>query len=208
MLILESVINRYLALDPEMLGKLAEFDGKVIKLEMTGIDKTLYMLPGQSSIQVLVEYDGEPDTILRGTPISLFKMGLVSNAANLLLKGEVEISGDTRLGHRFKNVFSQMDIDWSEPLAGLVGDGLAYQLQQAGSKLGRWGKDTVKSVSSSFSEYLQEESRDVVTETELEMFNEDVDRLREDVDRLQAKIDMIAGPEARQQGQNNNNENR
>jgi ubiquinone biosynthesis protein UbiJ len=193
MLILESVINRYLALDPEMLGKLGEFDGKVIKLEMVGINKTLYMLPNESGIQVLADYDGDADTVLRGTPISLFKMGLVSNAANLLLKGEVEISGDTRLGHKFKNVFSQMDIDWSEPLAGLVGDDLAYQLQQAGSKLGRWGKDSVKSVSSSFSEYLQEESRDVVTETELEIFYEDVDRLRNDVDRLQAKINMMIG---------------
>lgn len=193
MLILESVINRYLALDPEMLGKLAEFSGKVIKLEMTGINKTLYMLPNEAGIQVLAEYDGDADTVLRGTPISLFKMGLVSNAANLLLKGEIEISGDTRLGHQFKNVFSQMDIDWSEPLAGLVGDGLAYQLQQTGSKLGRWGKQSVRSVSASFSEYLQEESRDVVTETELEIFNEDVDRLRNDVDRLQAKIDLIIG---------------
>ena len=191
MLILESAINRYLALDPEILGKLAEFNGKVIKLEMTGINKTLYMLPNESGIQVLAEYDGDADTVLRGTPISLFKMGLVSNAANLLLKGEIEISGDTRLGHQFKNVFSQMDIDWSEPLASLVGDGLAYQLHQTGSKLGRWGKQSVRSVSTSFSEYLQEESRDVVTETELEMFNEDVDRLRNDVDRLQAKIDLF-----------------
>ena len=197
MLILESVINRYLALDPEMLGKLAEFNGKVIKLEMTGINKTLYMLPNEGGIQVLAEYDGDADTVLRGTPISLFKMGLVSNAANLLLKGEIEISGDTRLGHQFKNVFSQMDIDWSEPLAGLVGDSLAYQLQQTGSKLGRWGKQSVKSVSSSFSEYLQEESRDVVTETELEIFNEGVDRLRNDVDRLQAKIDLIIGSRSR-----------
>jgi ubiquinone biosynthesis protein UbiJ len=197
MLILESVINRYLALDPETLDKLAEFDGKVIKLEMTGINKTLYMLPNEGGIQVLAEYDGDADTVLRGTPISLFKMGLVSNAANLLLKGEVEISGDTRLGHRFKNVFSQMDIDWSEPLAGLLGDSLSYQLQQTGSKLGRWGKQSVKSVSSSFSEYLQEESRDVVTETELEIFNEDVDRLRNDVDRLQAKIDLIIGSRSR-----------
>ena len=191
MLILESVINRYLALDPEMLGKLSEFDGKAIKLEMTGINKTLYMLPDESGIQVLADYDGDADTVLRGTPISLFKMGLVANAANLLLKGEVEISGDTRLGHKFKNVFSQMDIDWTEPLAGLVGDDLAYQLQQAGTKLGRWGKDSARSVSSSFSEYLQEESRDVVTETELEIFNEDVDRLRNDVDRLQAKINVM-----------------
>ena len=188
MLIIETVINRYLALDPEMLDKLAQFDGKVIKLEITGINKTLYMLPNERGIQVLADYEGPVDTVLRGTPLSLFKMGLVSNAAEMLLKSEIEITGDTRLGHQFKNVFSQMDIDWSEPLASVVGDGLAYQIQQSANKFGRWGKSAAKSVSTSFSEYLQEESRDVVTDTELNIFNEAVDQLRNDVDRLHARI--------------------
>lgn len=191
MLIIETVINRYLALDPELLDKLAQFDGKVIKLEMTGINKSFYMLPSERGMQVLTEFEGTADTVLRGTPVSLFKMGLVSNVANLLLKGEIEISGDTRLGHQFKNVFSQMDIDWSEPLADLVGDGLAYQIQQSENKFGRWGKTTAKSVSTSVSEYLQEESRDVVTDTELNIFNEAVDQLRDDVDRLQARINTF-----------------
>lgn len=192
MLIVETVINRYLALDPEMLDKLEAFSGKVIKLDIIGTDKVLYMMPDGKGIQVSTEHEGEVDTTLRGTPISLFKMGMVSDAAKLLLKGEVEISGDTRLGHQFKNVFSQMDIDWSEPLANLVGDTLSYQLQQTGKKIGWWGKDAIKSVSRSFSEYLQEESRDVVTETELNIFNDDVDRLRDDVDRLQAKINALS----------------
>jgi len=188
MLILETVINRYLAQDPEVLDKLAGFDGKVIKLVITGINKTLYLFPGNTGIRVRTEHEGPVDTVLRGTPLSLFKMGMVSNAANLLLKGEVEISGDTRLGHQFKNVLSQMDIDWSEPLSHLLGDTLAYQLQQSTKKLGRWGAQTAKSVSMSFSEYLQEETGDVVTSTEIKMFNDAVDRLRNDVDRLQARI--------------------
>ena len=57
--------------------------------------------------------------------------------------------------------------------------------------LGQWGKDTVTSVSTSLSEYLQEESRDVVSETELEIFNNEVDRLRNDVDRIQAQINLL-----------------
>jgi len=192
MLMLESVINHYLALDPEMLDKLASFKGKVIKLEITGINRALFLFPGNRGIQLKTEYEGPVDTILAGSPASLFKMGLVSDVADLLLKGEVEISGDTRLGHRFKNVFRQMDIDWSEPLANLVGDSVACQIQQSARSLGQWGKDTIKSVSMSSSEYLQEESRDVVTDTEIEIFNEAVDQLRDDVDRLQAKIKSLA----------------
>ena len=191
MLILETAINRYLALDPELLDKLEAFRGKVIKLEVTGVDKELYMFPDGSGIQVSMQHDGPVDTVLRGSLISLFKMGLVSNAANMLLKGEVEISGDTRLGHQFKNIFSQMDIDWSAPLASLFGDSLSYQLVQSGKSINRWGKDTASSLSMSVAEYLQEESRDAVTETELDMFNESVDKLRDDVDRLQAKINLL-----------------
>ena len=192
MLIIETAINRYLSLDPELLGKLKAFDGKVVKIELTIINKTLYMFPSESGIQILAEFEGEVDTVLRGTPLSLFKMGLVSNTASLLLKGEVEITGDTRLGHQFKNVFNQMDIDWSEPLAEFVGDGLAYQLQQTGRKLTSWSQDTVSSISNSVSEYIQEESRDVVTETELNIFNDAVDKLRNDVDRLQQKIQSLS----------------
>ncbi len=187
---LEATINRYLALDPEMLDKLAAFSGKVIKLEMTGINKIFYMLPNDGGIQILTEYEGTADTVLRGTPLSLFKMGLVSNVTNLLLKGEIEISGDTRLGHQFKNVLSQMEIDWSEPLAKLFGDGIAYQLQQSASKFSHWGKQSAESVVTSVSEYLQEESRDIVTETELQLFNDSVDELRNDVDRLEAKLKL------------------
>ena len=39
MLIFETVINRYLALDPEMLDKLKAFDGKVVKIELTVINR-------------------------------------------------------------------------------------------------------------------------------------------------------------------------
>ncbi len=191
MLLIETAINRYLALDPEVLGKLAVFNGKVIKIETTGTKKVLYLFPDEQGISISEEYDGTVDTVLRGSPLSLFKMGVVSNTATMLLKGEVEISGDTRLGHQFKNVFSQMDIDWSEPLAELVGDTIAYQIQQSGKRFSQWGKATVKSVSSSVSEYLQEESRDVVTQTELDIFNDAVDQLRNDVDRLQAKIKSL-----------------
>ena len=192
MLIIETVINRYLALDPEMLEKMSGFSGKVIKMEITGISKQLFIFPDASGIHITSEFDGQADTLLRGSPLSLFKMGLAANAANLLLKGEVEISGDTGLGHRFKNLFSQMDIDWSEPLADWFGDSIAYQLQQTGKKFGLWSKRSVQSVSMTLSEYLQEESRDVVTETEIQMFNDSVSRLRDDADRLQAKMAKLS----------------
>jgi len=192
MLLLETVINRYLALDPEALHKMAAFRGRVIKLEITGINRSLYMLPDDGRISVRLDMEGvEPDTVLRGTPASLFRMGLASDVTNMLLRGEVEITGDTRLGHQFKNVFNRMDIDWSEPLAQVFGDAIAYQLVQTGKKLFGWAEQGADSVTRSVGEYLQEESRDVVSDTEINIFCRDVDALRDDVDRLEARIKRL-----------------
>ena len=192
MLLLETVINRYLALDPEALHKLAAFKGRVIKLEITGINKSLYMLPDDDGISIRLDMDDvEPDTVLRGSPASLFRIGLASSVSNMLLRGEVEISGDTRLGHQFKNVFNRMDIDWSEPLAQVFGDAIAYQLVETGRKLFGWAEQGADSVTRSVGEYLQEESRDVVSEAEINMFCRDVDALRDGADRLEARLERL-----------------
>lgn len=198
MLILESVINRYLSLDPELHDKIALFGGKVIKIEVCGLSgmsadtiRLFYIFPGKDGIQISTSYSGQVDTVIRGSAVSLFKMGLISNAADMLLKGEVEISGDTRLGHQFKNLIAQMDIDWSAPLATMFGDAASCQMMKTGDNIRRWSSDSVKSVASSLSEYLQEESRDVVTETELDMFNRAVDQCRDDVDRLSARVRQL-----------------
>lgn len=187
----ETVLNHYLALDPEMQDKLAAFQGKVIKLEIKGMNKAFYLFPGDTGIQIKTAYEGVVDTVLSGSPVSLLKMSMVPDVSSMLLTGELEISGDTRLGHSFKNVFKQMDVDWTGQLARLVGDNAAYQLQQSGKSLRQWGKQAINSVAMNTGEYLQEESRDVVTETELEIFCEAVDSLRDDVDRLQAKIQLL-----------------
>lgn len=191
MLMLETLLNRYLALDPEVHDKLATFSGKVIQLDITGIDKTIFLFPEHSGIHIDTHYDGHADTVLRGGPGALFRMGLVSDVSKLLLKGEVEINGDTRLGHQFKNILSKMDIDWSEPLAKLVGEAAASQLVENGKAVSRWGRESTRSVAQSVSEYLTEESRDVISGAELSLFNDAVDAIRDDVDRLQARIDTL-----------------
>lgn len=189
MLLLETVINHYLALDPEALHKMSAFSGRVIELEITGVNRSLYLLPDGDGIHVSLDIgDADVDTVLRGSPASLFRMGLASNVTNMLLRGEVEIRGDTRLGQQFKYVFNSMDIDWSEPLAQLFGDAIAYRLVESGRKLFAWAGGSADSVTRSIGEYLQEETRDVVSETEIDMFNRDVDAVRDGVERLEARL--------------------
>ncbi len=188
MQVIETAINRYLALDPELPARLEAFDGSCICIDIIGTGLKLYLLPTGQSLQVRRQYDGEPDATLRGTPLALMKMGAVRNVAPILLQGEVEIIGDMRLGRGFKSLLSDMHIDWEEHLAGLTGDVAAHEIMQAGKRFRDWLQQSGESVAMDVSEYLTEESRDVVTGAEIRHFCQQVDELRGDVDRLEAMV--------------------
>ena len=185
---LQTVLNKALALDPELPSRLQAFEGKIIALEFTGVNQTVYILPREGGIEVKRHLDVAPDATLRGSPIAMCKMGLSRDVAPLLLKGEVEIIGDMRLGRAFKTMLAEMDIDWEEQLSHITGDALAHELVRQGKKFLQWGKTSGESLALDISEYLQEESRDVVTAAELQQFYDEVDELHADVERFAAKL--------------------
>ncbi len=189
---LQTVLNKALALDPELPSRLQAFEGKIIALEFTGVNQTVYLLPREGGIEVKRQIDGELVATLRGSPIAMCKMGLSRDVAPLLLKGEVEIIGDMRLGRAFKAMLAEMDIDWEEQLSHITGDALAHELIRQGKKFLQWGKTSGESLALDISEYLQEESRDVVTAAELQQFYDEVDELHADVERLAAKLKHYA----------------
>ncbi|MDH5388694.1 MAG: SCP2 sterol-binding domain-containing protein [Gammaproteobacteria bacterium] len=188
---LEAMINRYLSLDPEVTEKLAELEGRVIAVEITGINKILYFLPHQAGMDVIEHYEGGADTTLKGSPVALLKMSMSKDVAPLMLKGEVEIEGDVRLGRSFKKILTEMDVDWEEYMARIIGDASAHHLAKLTKKLISWGRQAGDDVATDISEYLQEESRDVVSKPELEMFYQDVDALRNQLDRFQARFKTL-----------------
>ncbi len=185
---LETALNNYLALDPEIMQRFADFEGRVIAIEILGLNETLYLFPGMDGFMVMSEFDGDADTTLSGTPVALAKLGMTDDATKALFTGEVIISGDTRLGHQFKKILSQLDIDWEEQLSKLVGDLTAHQIGNAARDFAKWFKRSTSSIQMDLGEYLQEEARMVATRPEIDRFVKEVDELRDAVERLEARI--------------------
>jgi ubiquinone biosynthesis protein UbiJ len=86
-----------------------------------------------------------------------------------------------------------MEIDWEEHLSRLVGDIAAHRIAGLVNGLRNWGKTAADNLADDVGEYLQEESRDVVSGAEMGVFYQRVDKLRDDTERLKARIDRLPG---------------
>jgi ubiquinone biosynthesis protein UbiJ len=134
----------------------------------------------------------QPDTVLRGTPFGIARLGLGrGKAQGTLFSGEVEIGGDVETGQDFKAVLDALDIDWEEQLARYTGDVVAHQAGNAARGAGRWLDQARLTVEQDLSEYLQEELRVVPTRIEIENLVEEIDRLALDAERLEARLKRL-----------------
>ena len=187
----ETAFNQYIALDPDAMPRFEDMEGKVIAIEITGINETLYLFPGMDGIMLMSDFDGEADTTLSGTPLALARLSLEKNALPVLFSGDVTITGDTRLGHQFKNILASLDIDWEEQLSRITGDLFARQIGNGVKDLSSWLKRSKQSFDLDIGEYLQEESHILPTRPEVDRWVGNVDGLRNAIDRLQARVNRL-----------------
>ena len=188
---LEAALNTALRLDPVAFGKLGRFSGKVIAIELQGLELTLYLLPGTDGINLMNQYEAEPDTVLSGTPLAMAKMALGPDASKVLFAGEVTIRGDVETGQAFKRLLDELDIDWEEQLARFTGDIAAHKLGQLFRATTHWGRQALDILGQDATEYFQLEGQDLPVPAAVRQFLHEVDELRDDTARLEARLTRL-----------------
>ncbi|QIK39029.1 sterol-binding protein [Caldichromatium japonicum] len=190
--VVEGLVNRALALDPEGAAALDELAGRVIAIEVKGFGTRVTLIPGPARIQLFSFYDTEPDCLIQGSPFGLLQLVLSKRKEHPLVTGEVEIQGDATLAHALSTALGRLDIDWEEQLARVIGDPFAYQVGRKMRAVQGWAGRTAETVAANLTEYLQEERRLLPSRYEVEEFLHEVDVLRDDVERLEAHLDRLA----------------
>jgi ubiquinone biosynthesis protein UbiJ len=187
---IETSLNAWLKLDGDTLPKFNNMQGKIICLHISGLELKLYFLPDQNDIAVMGSYAGEPDTTIKGAPMTLMHFGTSSNSGKTLLDSDVSIEGDVHLGVEFGRILSEVDIDWEDILSNFVGDIVADQAGQAAFNGKKWLKEIQQNMQSNTFKYLLEETQLMPAEEEVNYYLDQVDELRMSVDRLEAKINQ------------------
>lgn len=188
---LETALNQYLALDEDVSLFLVPMADKVIAITVLPFNETVYLCPTTDKIQLLEQYTAEADATITGTLSALGLMGLSSTPMRSIFSGEVEISGDIHLAHKFQQLFAQLDIDLEEKLSHVTGDIIAHKIGNLFRTGFNWAEESVTTFKLNSKEFLQEERRDLPAEAEANIFYQQVDEIRADFDRLSARIAQL-----------------
>ena len=187
--LLEEIVNRALRLDPATFARVAELQGKVIRLRTAG-DRSfeIHVLPDASGLRLRSQLDREPDVTLTGDIPVVFRFALRRVIPDVVAAGEVQISGDIDLGQRFQRLLEQADIDWEEQAARALGDVPAHQLGNALRGLGGWSRQALQTLKQDIGEYLQEESRLLPVRPRAGAFRRSVETLERVVESLEKRL--------------------
>lgn len=188
---LETALNKFLALDRNSSNFLAPLAGKIIAVNISTFNETIYLCPTNNSIQLLDYSPDQPHTQLSGSVFALGLMGLSSKPMRSIFSGEVKIEGDMNTGRKFQELFAKLDINLEQQLARYTGDTVAHNISQFFRAGQNWSKESIETFRLNASEFLQEETRDLPAGPEVDIFYRQIDELRTDFDRLQSRIERL-----------------
>lgn len=189
---LEHALNALLKLDPGATQKLAKLHGQVVAIDLQGLQLQLYFIADESGqLQVLGQHDGDADTTISGSPFNLIRATSSHEGTAQLFSGEMTITGNTELAHKFSAILGGMDIDWEEQLSRFSGDITAHLVGKT-VRNGLAGiHKNAHTLEQNLGEYLTEEARLLPSHLETDDFLSQVDALRDDVERIDARLNLI-----------------
>lgn len=190
--VLESMLNRALAADPDAAARLAGLAGKTIAFESFALtDWRVALTFDDGRVRLERPLGREPDVTISGGPFSLLGSALAPLDRAPFGDGRVTVSGDETLALALSESIAHYEPDWQEPVSAVLGDPLTWWLERALASLREWSREMRRKLERDLGDYLREERRALASEVAVERFVEGVDELVADLDRLERRIGKL-----------------
>lgn len=191
---LESILNRNITGSSAARASCTRLAGKTLAVHLTSTPQhillSLFFTCDGERMSISAKSDTIAAATLSGTPLAYLSM-VGSQPESAMRSGSVRIEGDAEVAQAFRDLLKAAQPDFEEELSRVIGDVSAHQVGRLTRGAFAFGKRVADTFAQNVSEYLQEESRDVVTRVEADEFVEAVDKLRDDVERAEAKLEYL-----------------
>lgn len=190
---LELALNAVLARDPHIMKTLASKAlGRSIRLSCTstpGWQITLQIHADR--LMLLSASEDTADAHLSGSQRALLRLLFSDDPASALHDPDIQLSGDVQLTQSVHRALAELDTDWQDLLAPILGD---LPTRMAGS-VWQHGRDgsvrAAQTIKDNLGDFLQEETALLPTRAECDGFTDELDAMRLRLDRLQARIQQL-----------------
>jgi len=189
--VLESLINRALALDSNTREQLHALSGHSFRLDCTQPSLSVVLIVGDAQLLLQNASDSEATATLRGSWDEFAKIALASDPAAALINGNVRIDGDTSRVLELRSILAELDIDWEAPLANLLGDVAAHRIGKTLRQGNQWARKAFSAFRRQATEFVREESEWVPHPIEAEDFYREVESLALRTEKLQARLRQL-----------------
>jgi ubiquinone biosynthesis protein UbiJ len=196
---IEAVLNRGVQGTSQAAALARRLEATALRLDIEGVAAIRVSVCGGRLALTAAHAQADPlccggaDAAIAGSPFALLRLvsaagGSERSAAH---PPAARIRGDAEIANLYRQLIAAARPDWEEELSRLVGDLAARRFSRLAERTVAWGRRTRATAGQNIAEFLQEESRDLVTKPELEEFLAGVDGLRERADRIAARITRL-----------------
>jgi ubiquinone biosynthesis protein UbiJ len=188
---LEKVLNRNITASSTARAACRRLEGKTLTVHVASSPEntllSLYFTCADERMSITSKSDAKAAATLSGSPLAYLSM-VGRRPESAMRSGTVRIEGDAEVAQAFRDLLKAAQPDVEEELSRLIGDVGAHQLGNLARGALQFGQRVADTFARNVSEYLQEESRDLMTRVEVDEFIEAVDQLRDGVDRAEARL--------------------
>lgn len=188
--VIETSLNTLVNDDPALVRRLSRLKGQIIQVNLKELNKTLTFVFSQQ-IDVLSEYEGQPDCYLSLNLSVLPELREQSNITKLIKQDKLILEGDIQLAQKFSQLMTDCKPDLEEWLSRVTGDVVAHTLVQGVKNVGGLVAKQATKHQNHFAQVLTEEWKIAPAPLEVAHFCDQVDDVRSSAARLEAKLNAL-----------------
>ena len=191
----EELLNRILAKDSYLRSRLKIFSGKSLQISVYPPGITVTVLFERDRIRLLSSpaelLDIEITASISGNVSELIPLLIEKPDRRPLSNPAITITGDINFIQDIYASLHNLDIDWEDYLAPMLGNLITNELSQFGKDLQEWTQQVSSNMKRNVDEYLKEEERIFPKKEQLKDFSEELERLKLKIDRVKAKFNVL-----------------
>jgi ubiquinone biosynthesis protein UbiJ len=192
----EALLNRGIQASMQATALARRLDATALRVDIEGLTSIRASVTGGRLALAAADPSRESaahervNASIKGSPFALLRLA-GGSAQPETQAARTAVRGDAEIANSYRELIAAARPDLEEELSRIVGDLPARRLSQFAVKTAAWARQARRTAGENIAEYLQEESRDLVSRPELDEFLQGVDAARETVDRVEARLTRL-----------------